>query len=405
MALSNDAQVSTAAGFKLVDDQLQVIQPSCIRSASPGLHQCSVWQDTVTLFRLLRRYHLEQRGEQSTSAEERGQMAPVVSEGSDRLHWIECVIELIEDFKELGLLRFDRHVTGRHLRGRIDWRSTVRREYAVHSEDHLLYLQPRYRALVAAQDHPLTQLHAHTIRHIAGTFGTESVVEVPETGLQPISPRWAKRVLLQHRNQLYRDRDIRVLAFMTKYWMDQDLNRASGRVSDLLWAERFEFLWERMLKKVLAPRPITGFQMPRGRYSEDGMESPGLQLRPDIAVDVGDSERIIYDAKYYSGTSLPATGDVLKQMAYAHYAAGRWSPNPSRHVYSVFLLPADSPNRPIRLSGVHRLDTIDGDGPVHAMHDPVWLFRVDYRALANAYLAGDYWDSKQVLSQIRKAEN
>jgi hypothetical protein len=400
--MSHDS--NTSAGFRCDGGPVRVILPSCIRGSGVGsAFETVTLADVTRLFRVLRRYHLEDERERSTAREVRGLQDPAVRASDAGLHWIECALELLDDYRERGLLRYERRITGRTRRGRIDWRTTVRRELACLSDAGSLYLMPFRNAAEAQGGHPLTGLHAETIRRLCQAFGSEFGVEVPPRPDKPFPPGMASKTLRQERNRVFRDRDRRVVRLLEQYWLGTVVGRTKGFREDLLWTDQFEFLWQRMAERVIGKVKADGGQLPKGRYLEDGQGRRGMDLRPDLVVDVEPGVRVVFDAKYYGAGSLPPSGDVLKQLAYAYFASSRWDPSLPNEVVSIFLLPGESPGRAVRLSGRHRLVGIEEQPAGRPLADDIWLFRVDYRSLADAYLDGSSWGCNQFLDQIRRA--
>jgi len=397
---------NTKAGFWSEQGRLKVELPSCIRGPDNVLsfqRNSAAERDVVMLFRVLRRYHLEDQSERSTVREVRDVQNPAVHVDPAALHWIECILELLDDYLERGLLRYERRTTSRSPRGRIDWPTTVRREFACHFDDSSLYLTP-FRCVVEAQeDHPLTELHAETIRQLCKLFGAESAFEVPGWAAKPITPGRAMETLIRERNRIFRDQDRRVLKLLERYWLGADVWRMKGFRGDLLWTDQFEFVWQRMAERVIGGSRSNGRGLPRGRYDEDGIEHRGLDLRPDLVTDIPGGTRIVFDAKYYTSNAMPSSGDVLKQLAYSYFSSSRWDQSLPERVVNIFLLPADSPRESVRLSGRHQLVELNSQQVGRPLADDIWLFRIDYRALAKSYLAGCRWDCGYFLDQIHRA--
>ncbi len=413
MSVDDNANAA-AAGFRWHAGRVRVTLPACIgrRPDSPpaALAPVNARSDVAALFGVLRQYHQDDQREQSTRPVERGLATPAVRVDSGLMHWVEAALELADDFRENGLLRYERHVASRTPRGRIDWRATVRRDPPCLSNDAAVHLAPVYRAVEAQADHPLTHLHAHTLWDVRRAFGTDVCGEPPPApeSVGRVRPAEAAAVLAREQNQLFRDRDRRVATLLRRYWLDTSTHRVAGRRCDLLWTDQFEFVWQRMVDRVLGGGRAIRPALPKGKYVEDGRKYGGLDLRPDLVVDLDRDTRLIFDAKYYTTGGLPASGDVLKQLAYAYFASRRWDGSLPQRVVSIFLLPADAPGQPVRLSGRHRLvDLVTAAGGGRndrPLGDDIWLFRVDYRSLADAYVAGTQWPCTQFVEQIGRAE-
>jgi hypothetical protein len=400
-----DVDMNTSAGFRSDGEEIRIQWPNCIRRSDdhpPLRFDAAAERDAATLFRVLRQYHLEDQRERSTVREVRGLLDPAIQTDGPALHWIECVLELLDDYREHGLLRYERRATCRADRGRIDWRTTIRREFACLSEDSSLYLRTFRRVVEAQENHPLTELHAETIRQLSKVFGAEVDLEVPGCAATTITPGIAMKTLARERNRIYRDHDHRVVKHMEQYWRVADMGRIKGCRSELLWTNQFEFIWQRMAERVIGGGHADNDGLPRGQYCEDGAMHRGLELRPDLVVDAECGTRIIFDAKYYTSGAMPSSGDVLKQLAYSYFSSNQWKPSLPERVVNIFLLPADSPRESVRLSGRHQIDA-NGQCKGRPLVDDIWLFRIDYRALAESYLAGASWDCGQFLDQIHRA--
>lgn len=407
--MADDAD--TTAGFRFEGSQLKVSLPACIRvhHALPiAASSDGAQADVVALFRVLRQYHLEEQSERTTHRQERGLQRPIVTADSASLHWIECVLELLDDFQQRGLLRYNRRVATRVTRGRIDWRTTIRREVACVSQNNILYLAPFRFAVEAHEHHPLTELHRETICHLYDLFGGALAGERPAPTDTRISRSVAGRILAQERNRVFRDRDRRVMYLLAQYWLASPAGRLRGIGGDLLWTEQFEFIWQRMAERVIGSRHAQPNGMPRGQYQEIGNAAcPGLSLRPDLVVDVAHQAgviRVVFDAKYYTSQRLPSSHDILKQLAYSYFSSSRWHGALPEQVLNIFLLPAQSLLEPIQLCGRHQLLGLEAEQRGRPLSDNIWLFRIDYRALASAYLAGEAWDASEFVEKIRHAE-
>lgn len=385
----------TSAGFRAEEGWLNVELPSCIRSVDIPRQD-----DVVTLYRVLRHYHLEETRERSTEQQVRGTPDPIVRVDAPALQWIECALELLDDYAERGLLRYEHHVLQRFPKGRIDWRATIRRDLPCLTDDSVLYLVPFRRVVEAQQHHPLTRLHEHTIFDIGRIFGAGLHLEQSGRRVRPINRREAMTTLIREGNRVFRDRDRRVVRLLERYWMDADLRRREGFRGDLLWTNQFEFVWERMAERVIGGRRKSRIRLPGGHYLEGGAEQRGLHLRPDLIVDVPPNSRIVFDAKYYSSGKLPRRGDILKQLAYAYFSSSKWDPIQPQHVFNIFLLPSDSPPKVVHLSGRHRLVDLTPQQRSSPLAGDIWLFRIDYRELAKAYLSGSRWDHRLFLDEI-----
>ena len=338
---------------------------------------------------------------------ERGLQRPVVAADPAALHWIECVLELLDDFQQRGLLQYVRRTTRRVPHGRIDWRTTVRRETVCLSQGNSIYLDPFRFAVEAYEDHPLTELHRETMRNLLDLFSGDLARDRPEPANTRVTQSTAKKILGRERNRVFRDRDRRVVQLLAQYWLGSVTGRLRGFRGDLLWTDQFEFIWQRMTERVIGGDRTDNHGMPKGEYQEFGaMRSAGLRLRPDLVVDVTEDTgvtRIVFDAKYYTSHQLPSSHDILKQLAYSYFSSQRWARSLPDRVLTVFLLPGNSPRERMQLCGRHRLLDLAAEQRGRPLADDIWLFRIDYRALAASYLAGARWKCTEFLERIRIA--
>jgi hypothetical protein len=253
----------------------------------------------------------------------------------------------------------------------------------------------------------LTLLHALAIREISDRLGLGAPLDasVGRASSGAIEPWRALGVLRRERSHLFRDRDRHVVRLLERYWTAEPLGRnvVDTGPRDLLWTDRFENVWERMTRTVLVgsrPEGITT-RIARGEYQENGRPAgSGLDLRPDFIVRVGPTTSIVFDAKYYTTAKLPGSADVLKQLAYCYFASASWDESRPTRLLNVFLLPTTNPREVIALTGQHNLLNLTERQRSLPLAGDIWIFRLDYRSVARAYLSRVTWPPSQFAAAI-----
>ena len=117
----------------------------------------------------------------------------------------------------------------------------------------------------------------------------------------------------------------------------------SGFSGIFMGINRFEYLWEMMLKTVIVNKET--HQFPSIIYQDKAgnrVKKPGTSLRPDFITFDGIENKLgIYDAKYYSAwdiNNLPGSGDYIKQNYYKAILSKEY---PNAKILNSFVFPGN----------------------------------------------------------------
>lgn len=391
------------AGFVGTSRGVVAVLPPCF--ARDEMHHPPL-PDTLSLMRVLRRYRRDDAARRAVREEETGYSRPAPAGGRSLLAVVDAGLELIADFLDHGPLRFQRKVVRQVDRGRIDWARTVNREVALICDGMPVYPQPYHRFLQVDELHPLTQAHAATVADACREMAYENVVVEAGIATRDADVRRIPRILAAERGRVFRDRDHRACQLMAAYWLSRDLTPQSKRAAAFDVTDNFELVWEEMCRSVLGGRRRSvGLDMPPGQYCDiyGHRMGNGLDLRPDIVMTgPGGSPVYILDAKFYTSGGYPGSGDVLKQLAYAHFLSDFWrtAGGGKTDAISCFLFPALwSGGSWARVTGRH----VVRGGTGKPMGGDVWLVEVDYRRLAAAYGSRQRLDPNDLYGAVGRA--
>jgi len=386
-------------GFFGRPEGLRITLPPCYPEQ---LRHAPSLDESLQLFRVLRKYRQLSGGRNAVKVQNGPRGVNGFAEtDAHQLSVIEAGLGLAEDYRQHGLMRFREMRVHGGPTGRIDWARTLQRGIATPTAQSVIFAEPQRRHLAFRDDHPLTQLHATTIRDVFERFFGQRVdleVEPPCNELY----RWQYGgVLSRCRGRLYQERQLSIVQLIEAYWKQ---NFKGARSVDTTWeyTEKFAVLWEEMCRNVIGGASVDGKAWPSGRYvGSNGRDlGTGLRLVADFVRKV-DGHVIVFDAKFYTSDSLPDSYSVLKQLAYGFYLSREWhnSGVPPHNLIHVFLFPTFR-----NLSGYHASlrgrHVVSPSGRSSAMAAPIFLVDLDYGAVVSAYLRYGAIDVNAILALI-----
>lgn len=247
------------------------------------------------------------------------------------LCYLNLAKELLSDYRTYGLYK---KVSKKELinSGKINWKRTFQKELPIfiHSNSPF-YLEYYGYKFTSFHTHEISKIHAEIVHKLDYNLSWWLNRKV---GLL-IAPDLAKfekstltieekiYILNKELNQAYSDREIKLLKNLITF-----LSQEPGTASTILvlGIKKFEQLWENMLRVVLRGTnkandnrlPIPVYKHTTNPLSD--LKRPGMKLDIFIKDDKLLTGAVIdakyYDAKDNNSESLPALGDILKQICY-----------------------------------------------------------------------------------------
>jgi hypothetical protein len=390
------------AGFVGASDRLIVLLPDCY---GPERSEPSSLADAVLLWRVLARYRAE--GDKAFVDNESLQASLIYSHARSEagtLTPLEVRLLILQDFQENGLIQFRGPITCVQNKGRINWRATFQTELPVHCGSTSVYARTRHRVLSDDREHPLTRLHGATVNRVARLFGEPNLEASRNVQSEPHQSE-AHSIISNNRNRVFADRHRLILRLLEAFWKDSAVG-SERRAAYWDLSRSFEHVWQWMCNTVFGGR--TGElrdRFPSASYELlSGASAPGLTLRPDILIPLPDKRLLILDPKFYTSGTLPASADILKQLAYAYFLSHKVNPEgfESSRIINAFLLPGmNTDGSWCRYLGSHRFNNAlphDHD----PMCQPIHLLQLNYPAVAQAYCDGNRLPVNSLVRTILK---
>lgn len=396
--------VTKLAGFTFGCNGLQVALPDFY---PPEARERPALRDQLLMFRTIRRYRAVSR---TGAIDESPGRSLIAGQSPERIGIaaVEAALEIALDYNEQGLWIFSELRTVWSDHGRIDWVATARREQPAFCGDGPVYTGRLRRTLRTRDAHPLTLLHANIVLDLMN-HTVQVGLDPPPVPAAPLNRTQAKRLLVQSRASLFRDRDIRLLSLIQAYLAGRSLLVHEGGHITWQMTDDFHCIWERICIDVFGltrpPLPCSEYRDVLGRPI--GRENADLKL--DGTANTSDG-MLIMDAKCYSGAGLPEAYELVKQRAYAHYLSSHWQPkghSPDR-IFNVFALPrikkssgtAFSHGEPcFEIVGANH---VKGGGIGRSMGGPIWVVEVDYRRVARAFATGARLNLSELVAELAR---
>lgn len=247
---------------------------------------------------------------------------------------IAAAILLLEEYLERGLYLHKRSVVGEGLtQGTTDWSRTLRRSTPVIVGSTPVYWTSVQRQRTVDRSDLLHRLHASVLDEVSRIFGHD--VEIPASSLLQSSTyeelsSVGHSALAGLRSKTFTDRGLALIDLIERYlFFRQTLVQRGGAADILIGVTDFEYVWEEMLRTLLANNPgMRASSLPSGIWGDlrKGQDESGVKPRVDFAR-AGAQGRdgvyeylILFDAKDKevetpSGRSA-SEPDIYKQMHY-----------------------------------------------------------------------------------------
>lgn len=238
---------------------------------------------------------------------------------------LSLIFQILEDFRRNGLYSRRRTVRTRNV-GKPDWKRTISKVTPFKSAGHLVYLDFHGGKRCYESDSEVSRIHAYIIKVLDSEFNVflESNFVYSVDGIPDPAIKKKEFFLTKLRAELkdvYSDRDIRLLKLLIKY-IEQE--RGHDEVETLFGIKHFHYVWEYMLRQVLANTVNINSELPIPAYrSRDGALVPAAskgQVTDIVIKHPSENKYNVVDAKYYGATSIsnsPGWPDLVKQFFYA----------------------------------------------------------------------------------------
>lgn len=238
----------------------------------------------------------------------------------------------------------------RSVRGKIDWRRTVRQVRPFFNES----MEPIYNTfIVSTQKHSedglVSEIHRYCVYQSFKAVGWLFTNYIPREFGLPISKKAAIQVVNQALDRTNKDSNKRLFLAMLSVlenseYMDGKRKSVSGTIF-------FEGVWENIIDSVFGIENKSDYY-PQAIWDIDGLKNDlsCSPLEPDTIMLEG-LDCFVLDAKYYKygitgvsgkGFNLPGSQSVGKQIAYAEFAKQKTQ----GEVYNVFVMPFNSQKNP-----------------------------------------------------------
>lgn len=291
----------SGVGLWVENGQFRVVLPHPYGQISP--ESPDFYARSLRLLAVLRRYQSEARsavdGVEQDLVQEQG-----VEAGSE-LDKLEAALLLLRDWHEHGEVVFTESRLGEKKPGRIAWEKTLRRFPPAQDPGGLVFPRLMVKRVEPRWDHPVQLLQRFAIREIQKAIQGRSVI-------QPVHlPDVPDRLLASWGSRCFTDRQRWTLGLLSRYFRGQRSTQGNQALAGI-FANRFEHVWERMLKVGLDGRSKSHSEA----YSlKNGQTQAGMCLKPDFFFS-HQTAGILADAKYYPAGRLPPTDDLTKQSLY-----------------------------------------------------------------------------------------
>nr|WP_263326056.1 LlaJI family restriction endonuclease [Neobacillus sp. Marseille-Q6967] len=332
---------------------------------------------------------------------------------------IELYFSLIEDYIENGLLFFRKRNINNKPKGSINWNKTIQSSAEIISSNTILYREFYFNNIKNNIEHPVTLLHVLTLLKISSTLNIKINLPIELTYLKKSKTnqdiRLIRTLLKKYKGEMFSDRERKIFSILEQLYLEVNKIRfITKNGPHLVYAEKFDFIWERMLKVALFDEYYNlKKEIPNGKYqlieNEDAEPTifNGMAPRPDILIREQYSSNdylLILDAKnyvpdYINKKGMPGTKDIIKQIFYKFLFSRQFNINNKyscENIVNAFLFPTVLDDGSIiKFMGKHRFDD-----PFYNKNSigNILCFKVDFNELRKHYL----YPNRKYKEQITK---
>ncbi|WP_236897780.1 LlaJI family restriction endonuclease [Clostridium beijerinckii] len=296
--------------------------------------------------------------------------------------------KIIEDYKENGCINTEHIVEGTNVRGKVNWKKTMRLKTQVFNDEGMpIFTELVKRHKENDKDSLLKDLHMYVVNKSISEFGIiwglKSNVDNENIQL-PVEKEYALYFLQSQKIVTYNSRILRVINLIIEFInCDEKDNKDNSFMS--FSTKTFYTIWELICKELFRDEFVNMKHLMPKPYWKIGNKMDETNQIPDI-VYKDEDDLYILDAKYYCiENSLPGWHDLVKQFFYEMSLRDLIKDAKSR--YNVMLIPSDMEEENMKFLGVSGVNGIPNFGQVggilvnakKAIKDYCYGNDVDYR--------------------------
>lgn len=302
------------------------------------------------------------------------------------------IIDLLSDYQRNGLYTHKYSLSVKNT-GKPDWNKTISKSIAFMSSRGPVYFDIYGRKQHYNQDNEITLIHASVLSFLFERFGwlisdtSNSLTKLRLVGKSNLSNKSQIALIKNEMNNVYTDRDIRLLSNLKRY-ISSEIGRDSS--TEIMGIRSFHVMWEHMLSKVLDNvidvnklLPAPAYKILNGDGNVVTINAKRNRQRTDIVVKQLDHDKYcVIDAKYYGAHSIesvPKWEDLVKQFFYV--TALKTIVRSGALVNNAFIFPGEQ--GPIR--SIHMRKQSDGT-LIDGIYPPITCYYICPHDVISAYL-------------------
>lgn len=382
-------------GFSInAEDNLQLLVPKFIKNIE------KIKEDEYFKFyRMLKMY--KDKANQKSVKERDYYKTPTTKKTIDfsRYTLIELYFSLMEDYKKNNILLFKKLNTNLQNRGRINWIKSMNKNCELIFGESIIYSKYFYNNLIFDYNNILSILYCSEILRTSKLLDCTVSIPYSENSLKKFNSLVKDKMAILNslRHTIYSDREIIVFNILYNIfnYEDQQLKVKYKESNKLLYVEKFDSVWEEMLRVTLSSEICiyNKFFLTGSYYLFDKeIDKAKYQPRLDIVIEEkfnNNSYLIILDAKNYiiidsnNIDSLPATESLSKQYLYKYFLStenGLTKLYDKRNIVNAFLFPSVLGDKAIDYIGYYRFRE------KFNIYEDILCFQIDFYRLREAYL-------------------
>ena len=231
--------------------------------------------------------------------------------------------------------------------GKINWARTIKHIKPLVSENGLFYSEFITKKTNHNENELITKIHKWCVYESFLKIGFLFCSFLPQKPALTFNASFFRTIILAKIAETFNEKTLMLLHHILNIVEYRDKNKDS--TIDCFGTCHFHVVWEKMIDSIFGIADKTEFQ-PQGTWFIDGEPHSNSVLLPDTVMKVSpeDGRVFILDSKYYpyglnqkNADGLPATSDMLKQVAYAEHVEEELGCNASQ-IFNAFLMPYES---------------------------------------------------------------
>ena len=350
-------------GIRYEEGALKVYFPSCYSAPADGNDERAYRLDILNLVSVLSSYSKESR-EFSRN--------PLLNKDEVQFP-IHAYIHVFTYFLNDGYY-VEREPCYRHgTSGKIDWARTIKHVRPQVAGRSVVYLDYVVKSSSNDENEIVAQIHRWCVFEAYEKIGCLFAYVRPERPRIPFDARMFAAVLQSKIARTFNEKHI--LLFRNMLDIVRHMGTKKNNDKAIYGTTDFEYVWEGLIDQVFGVGndekkkyfPSYTWTLYRRAGNEENVvdweDEKHTALRPDTvmlsALNDDFAKIFVLDAKYYrhgedpeGKSGLPATGSILKQIAYAEYidemrkrkTGGKRQKFPRGEIYNAFILPYDGKN-------------------------------------------------------------